>query len=48
MTCRQARSWGNAEAVDRLEVRRRLADLQRRMLAELEDPNLNPETKTNL
>ena len=28
----QARSWGDAEAVDRLEVRVRLAGLQRRML----------------
>lgn len=32
----QAKSQGNSELIDRLEVRRRLMELQQRLVAELE------------
>lgn len=34
--CLQAKSQGNSEVIDRLEVRRRLMELQQRLVAELE------------
>lgn len=44
--CLQAKSQGNSEVIDRLEVRRRLMELQQRLVAELEASSSNVPVHT--